>query len=361
MFYLALDKHLINTDPKQSDATINENYVDVDKKSTPRTPHEKLSHSLSKSSSKPILILESKHISYASTDEDVDDINSHYFEDIDRSTTTNMIDHRDKLRTRLLSLNNEQNGSNTNSSFYSRILSTEYSQITLDSGVDITSEQKNYQPNTTLTIDRQASEQTTDQNDSHVLSDDSLMEIEVKLPASNFLLNSSMNESLESKTNLPNENGLNDEKNFYEGYELETVTDEDDDHLMKNDTNKFTINSEISSSKSPSPSHCTIRSQFEFKLPTFREWIDRAFNTFLSQTNQNQSDSILSSQSSPILSMHTSQSTINTSSSSQMITVLDTHDLQNTSRNECIDRHQTRLISSDEEKKDEQSLNGSDD
>jgi hypothetical protein len=280
----------------------------------------------------PILDCQSKQISYESTDEDVDELNSNYSEVIDRSMLT-IQNYREKFNTRLLSLNNQQNEINPNSTSRSRILSTEYSQMTHDSGVDILSEQKIYQPNTTLTIDEQSSEETTDQNDLFALSDDSLIE-----SPRNNILSISFNQT-EQETFFSAKSELNNEIDPYSGYELETITDEDDDHhSIKNDSNELIITSEP-----PPPPPPSIPPQFEFKLPSFGEWIDRVFTTFLTETNQIQSQSLLSSRSSSIVSIHGSQSTINTSSSSQPITVLE---------NQSLPCHQTQ------DDNDEHSLNG---
>lgn len=226
-------------------------------------------------------ILKPKQISYASTDEDVDELNSHYSEDIDRSLSTKQ-NYREKLTTRLLNLNNEQN---ENSISNSKIFSNEYSQITFDSGVDIISEQKIYQPNTTLTIDEQSSEELTDQNDLFALSDDSLIEIQ---PPSI--------DKTEQDTYFSAKSDLNYEKDPYSGYELETIPDEDDDYQLENESlNDIILNSQPPPPPPPPPS---IPSQFEFKLPSFGEWIDRVFTTFLAEANPNPSKSISSSRSS---------------------------------------------------------------
>ena len=111
--------------------------------------------------------LKSKLNPYASTDEDVDEFNLDYSDDIERSTTT-IQTYRDRLNVRLNSESNEFGTSRP------RILSTECSQITFDSGVDIASEQKMFQQKT----DEQYSEQTANQNDLFALSDDSLLDIE---------------------------------------------------------------------------------------------------------------------------------------------------------------------------------------
>ncbi len=290
---------------------------------------------------KPSELPRSKIISYASTDEDVDELNSHYSDVLDRSNLT-IQNFREKSNRRL---SNESIENNRNSILCSRILSTESSQITLDSGVDIISEQKFYQPNRTLTIDEQSSEETTDQNDLFALSDDSLIDIQSK---NHLTFNSNdLSNSTEQEAFFSAKSELNIDKDPYSGYELETISDEDDDddqqQPIKDDSNEFIITSELSPSI---PSSFSIPSQFEFKLPTFGEWIERVFTTFLSETNQNQPLSISSSRSSSIVSIHGSQSTINTSSSSQIITVLENENYQN--RFEQVEQNDD----------DEHSLNG---
>jgi len=270
-----------------------------------------------------------KQISYASTDEDVDELNSHYSDVIDRSNSLIQNSFREKFNTRLLSLNDEQNENNTNSLTHSRIFSTECSQITFDSGVDINSEQKIYQPNTTLIIDEQLSEELTDQN-LFALSDGSLIESQI-----NNLLSISINRT-DQDTYFSVKSQLNNENDLYTGYELEIISDEEDDdrqHSIKYDSNELILTSEL-----PTPPPSLIPPQFELKLPSFSEWIDRAFTTFLTETSQNRPLSI----SSRCSSMHGSQSTINTSSSSQAITVLENGNLQ----------------SSEAQDDDEHSLNG---
>ncbi len=266
--------------------------------------------------------------SYASTDEDVDEFNLDFSEDIDRPTIQT---YRDRLDARL---NSEKNSSR------SRILSTEYSLITLDSGVDdIVSEPKISQ----LKIDEQYSEQTTNQNDLFVLSDDSLLDIEspqitdllLKTPSTiNERSISITDESDDGKSYLSTitdfqlipktdrgpsntseqyysaESEFNTSLSFhnndpYSGYELENISDDDEKE------NK---------SKSPQLSG-SISPRFQFKLPSFGDWIDRVFTTFLSETNQ-QPTSASTSRSSSIISIHTSQNTID-SSSSQLLTVIE--------------------------------------
>jgi len=293
-----------------------------------------------------------KQISYASTDEDVDELNSHYSDVLDRSNLT-IQNSCEKSNLHLL---NEQTESNRNSISCSKILSTEYSQITLDSGVDIISEEKLYQPNRTLTIDEQSSEETTDQNDLFALSDDSSIDMQ----SNNHFhfnpndLSNSMNYYTDQETYFSAKSELTTDKDQYSGYELVTISDEDDDHHhhqpMKDDSNEFIITTELSPPLPPasSSSSFSIPSQFEFKLPSFGEWIDRVFTTFLTETNQNQPLSVSSSRSSSIVSIHGSQSTINTSSSSQVITVLENENYQNLSER----------ARKEEQDDDEHSLNG---
>ncbi len=300
-----------------------------------------------------IVDFQSKTISYASTDEDVDELNSNYSDVLDRSNLT-IQNSCEKSNLHLL---NEQTESNRNSISCSKILSTEYSQITLDSGVDIISEEKLYQPNRTLTIDEQSSEETTDQNDLFALSDDSSMDMQ----SNNHFhfnpndLSNSMNYYTDQETYFSAKSELTTDKDQYSGYELVTISDEDDDHHhhepMKDDSNEFIITTELSPPLPPassSSSSFSIPSQFEFKLPSFGEWIDRVFTTFLTETNQNQPLSVSSSRSSSIVSIHGSQSTINTSSSSQVITVLENENYQNLSER----------ARKEEQDDDEHSLNG---
>lgn len=273
-----------------------------------------------------------KQNSYASTDEDVDELNSHYSEILDRSIST-VPNYREKFSLNPFSLNND---SNTNSPIRPRILSTEYSQITFDSGVDINSEQKVYQPNTTLTIDEQSSEETIDQNDLFALSDDSLTE-----SPENHLLSTSLNQT-EQEIFYSVKSEINNENSLYSGYELETITDEEDDEYhyrrcKQNDSNELILTSKpvIPSSPPLSPSSppprpspppppaSYIPPQYEFKLPTFGEWIDRVFTSFLTEANQDQPQLNASSRSSSIDSTHGSRSTVNTSSSSQVTTVIE--------------------------------------
>jgi hypothetical protein len=269
--------------------------------------------------------------SYESTDEDVDELNMDYSEDIDQSTATAQT-YRDRLNARL---NTETNH------FRPRILSTEYSLITVDSGVDIVSEQKISQPK----IDEQYSEETANQNDLFALSDDSLLDIEppqsndvvLKPPAiinEQSLSSTEESEDIKSyltaitdsplvnkiqrgKSNTSDqyysaESEFNTSLSFqnndlYNSYELETISDEEGGE-------RKIINQDVSVELSPSPSP-----QFHFQLPSFGDWIDQIFTTFLAETNQH---STSTSRSSSAMSIHTSQNTIDTSSS-QVLTVIE--------------------------------------
>ena len=290
-------------------------------------------------------LVQSKVMSYASTDEDVDELNSHYSDVLDRSTSA-IQNIREKFHLDSIV------DFHRNAISRPRMFSTEYSQVTMDSGVDILSEQKLYQPNQTFTIDEQSSEETTDQNDLFALSDDSVIDMQSKSTRNVFLghpheLSTSLQESYFSA-----KSDLNTDKDPYAGYELETITDEEEDQpqATSSESNELIITSE---SSPPAPTSITIPPQFEFKLPSFGEWIDRVFTTFLTETNQQQSPSIASSRSSSINSIHnSSQSTIN-SSSSQMITVIENPNFRNLA--------QSSLHSEEEQKNDddaEHSLHG---
>lgn len=273
---------------------------------------------------------ETKLNSYASTDEDVEEFNLDYSEDIDRSTIQT---YRDRLDARL----------------NPRKFSNEFSQMTLDSGVDILSEQKVSQPK----IDEHYSEQTTNYNDLFTLSDDSLLDIEpppinvllLKTPPTNTEQTASLTDDndeiksyLSAITDYPlvnkNERGqsntseqyfsadseLNTSSSLpnndpYSGYELENISDDDDENIESDQENE-----ERSPRATPPPSP-----KFEFNLPTFGDWIDQVFTTFLAEANQQSvsaSASASTSRSSSIISIHTSQNTIDTSSS-QLITVIE--------------------------------------
>jgi hypothetical protein len=227
-----------------------------------------------------------------------------------------------------------------------RLFSTEHSQITHDSGVDILSEQRPSQ----LKINEHSPERTARQHE----SDDSLFDIETT--RTNDLVSKSSppiiheqsisftDESEEGKTFLTaltdyqllsrTERGLtNTSEQYYSaesefntslsfptndpfsGYELENVSD--DDEPMATASSPPPAPPPLPPPKvprSPSP-------KFDFKLPTFGDWIDQVFTNFLAETNQ-QTQSASTSRSSSIISIHTSQNTIDTSSS-QMITVIE--------------------------------------
>jgi hypothetical protein len=242
--------------------------------------------------------------------------------------------------------------------------------MTIDSGIDIISEQKISQPNIPVTIDEQSSKDATNLNDLFISFDDSSIDIEPKSPTNTLLLsnqfpieNSEITISInttEQDTYFSARSEFNNEKDLYNGYELESITDEDDDYPSKGDPNEIILISESSPPPAAShPSPPSIPPQFEFKLPSFGEWINRAFDTFLSETDKNPPELIPSRCSSSDVSRHGSQSTINTtSSSSQVITVLENQNLQNTSDDENIALYQTQSSSRNEEQDDDHSLNG---
>lgn len=269
--------------------------------------------------------------SYASTDEDVEELDSDHSENIDRSTIQT---YRDRLDARL---NHEMNTSSP------RKFSTEISQKTHDSGVDILSEQKISQPKN----DEFYSEQTTNHYDLLALSDDSLLDIES--PQNNDLLLKPSQINTEQNRSLTDENDeiksylsaitdnpiiskqeagpsntseqyysadseFNTSASFpnndpYSGYELENISDEDE-NIQTNEENNEIITSDETPPK------------FDFKLPTFGDWIDQVFTTFLAETNQQEQTSTSTSRSSSMISVHTSQNTID-SSSSQLLTVIE--------------------------------------
>ncbi|CAF5180698.1 unnamed protein product, partial [Rotaria magnacalcarata] len=174
----------------------------------------------------------------------------------------------------------------------------------------------------------------------------------------------SMNKT-EQETYFSAKSDLNNQNSSYCGYELEIVTDEEDDdnhhHDEKDDSNGLMMTSKdhptIPTSSSPNPQYL-IPPVFEFKLPSFGEWIDRAFTSFLSDTSANLLPSISSSRSSSVGSIHVSLGTANTSSSSHIVTVLDTHNLQIMLTDANANSQQIEIQSRDEEQDDEHSLNG---
>ncbi|CAF1306271.1 unnamed protein product [Adineta steineri] len=321
--------------------------------------HDEEQQSISTSSSKEIQHIETVLNEYsssprkrklncsASTDEDVDEFNIDYTEDIDQSAATATIQtYRDRLNARINAEINQ---------FRPRILSTEYSQITtLDSGVDIASEQKISQPK----IDEQYSEETANQNDLCALSDDSLLDIEpahhnhdllLKIPTITHEQSLSLTEEsddfksyitaiTDTQLTTKNERGPSNtsdqyysaesefntslsfpNNDLYNSIELENVSDDDKDKQIHNNNNEIqNLCTELSPSSSP---------KFDFKLPSFGDWIDHVFTTFLAETNQH---STSTSRSSSIISIQTSQNTIDTSSS-QVLTVIE-----NTKKNQHL-------------------------
>jgi hypothetical protein len=358
--YLVSEKSSVITNSEQTDINVSDNcsfHSDINNISTTIIQQEKTSHLSSTSA----MISKPKQISYASTDEDVDELNSHYYEEIDRSITT-CENSREKFNPHISLTNNENN-------IDPKRLSIDYSQMTIDSGIDIITEQKLYQPNIPVTIDEQSSKDATNLNDLFISFDDSSIDIEPKsltntlLLSNQFLIdNSEITMSInttEQDTYFSARSEFNNEKDLYSGYELESITDEDDDYPSKDDSNEFIFISESSPPAASHPSPSLIPPQFEFKLPSFGEWINRAFNTFLSETDKNPPELIPSRRSSSDVSIHGSQSTINTtSSSSQVITVLENQNLQNTSDDENIALYQTQSSSRNEEQDDDHSLNG---
>ena len=275
---------------------------------------------------------------YASTDEDVDELYLDDSESIDRRPMATIQNYRDRLNARV------NNSSETILPARSRLVSTEHSQITHDSGVDILSEQKVSQAK----IDEHCSERTTNQNE----SDDSLLDIEtphtheVSSRTPPLIVHEqsiSLTDELDGgKSYLSvlndypivnrTERALNDhsepyfsaESDFntslvfpsadpYSGYELENITD-DEDVIPQESAPEMTLPAAAAAS-SPPRTTTTI----DFQLPTFGDWIDQVFTTFLAETHQ---QSASTSRSSSIVSIHTSQNTIDTSSS-QVLTVIE--------------------------------------
>ena len=276
--------------------------------------------------------------SYASTDEDVDELNLDYSEDIDRSAAT-IQTYRDRLAARL---NGEQQPT-----IRPRIVSTEYSQITLDSGVDISSEPRVLQPR----IDELYSEETANQNDLFALSDDSLLDIEspqsndvpFRAPPTIHEHSSSFNEESDDGRSystaitddpLPNktERGPSNTSETYYSAESEFNTSlSQTNNEVEHVTN---ANDQPDHSAQPSP---PIEAPTDVRMPSFSDWIDRVFTDFLADTKP---DSISSSRSSSLVSMHASHATID-SSSSQMVTVIDRDPLSTTASNDAIPTGET--------------------
>ena len=280
-----------------------------------------------------------KSNSSASTDDDVDELNLDYSDEIDRSTAT-MQAYLDQLQSRLTT---DYPPLPPPAPFRARIMSMEYSQITADSGVDLASEQHKPAP---ATIDELLSEGTANQNDLFALSDDSLLDVEsprsndvatrtVPSAAEKSLLSltegsdegktyltaitnsarqakaeparantSEIYYSAESEVNTSSaSSSLAANNDLYSGYELENISD-DEDTAQRSDV----------AEKSPADDD-----QFNFKLPSFSDWIDRVFTDFLAETKQ---EPVSSTCSLSTVSTHASHDTID-SSSSQILTIIE--------------------------------------
>ncbi|CAF4133646.1 unnamed protein product [Rotaria socialis] len=271
--------------------------------------------------------------SYASTDEDVDEFNLDYSDGVNRSATTTIQTYRDRLNARLNPEQLETNSTNR------KFLSTECSQVTIDSGVDIASEQKLFQ----LKIDEQYSEETTNQNDLFALSDDSLLDIEspymndLSLKPSFIIkqqqLRSYTDDSeggrsyLTAITDIPSLTKTdrvpsNTSEQYYSAdSDFNTsLSLANNDIEFENQTHPGQGIQELSPDQSSASSTASpIPPEIDSQLPAFGDWIDGVFTAFLAETNQ-QSNS--TSRSSSILSVHISQHTIDTSSS-QVLTVIE--------------------------------------
>ncbi|CAF4725285.1 unnamed protein product, partial [Rotaria socialis] len=220
-----------------------------------------------------------------------------------------------------------------------KFLSTECSQVTIDSGVDIASEQKLFQ----LKIDEQYSEETTNQNDLFALSDDSLLDIEspymndLSLKPSFIIkqqqLRSYTDDSeggrsyLTAITDIPSLTKTdrvpsNTSEQYYSAdSDFNTsLSLANNDIEFENQTHPGQGIQELSPDQSSASSTASpIPPEIDSQLPAFGDWIDGVFTAFLAETNQ-QSNS--TSRSSSILSVHISQHTIDTSSS-QVLTVIE--------------------------------------
>lgn len=268
--------------------------------------------------------------SYASTDEDVDEVNLDYPDDINQSTQI----YRDRLNARV----------NLEPTFTrSRIFSTEFSQ-THDSGVDILSDQKQSQ----IKIDVQSSEQTTNQN----LSDDSLLDTEppaliqsdeptFKIPTNTNDKSVSLSDESEYGKNyltarsdhpkLPtntSEQYYSAESEFNTSLTLPTTNEQLSSYELED------IHDEDFDEQNPTTNHPprSTSTENQAELPSFGDWIDQVFTTFLAETNQ-QSTSTSTSRSSSIVSIHTSQNTLDTLSS-PTLTVIENN--QKTNQNLTI-------------------------
>lgn len=274
--------------------------------------------------------------SYASTDEDVDDLNVDSSEDVDQSAMT-IQTYRDRLTARLHA---EIKPSRP------RFASTEYSQITVDSGVDIASEQKVSQPK----IDEHQSEETANQNDLFALSDDSLLDIEpshansllLRTPAITHEQSVSLTEEsddfksyltavIDVQIQQQADRGRSNTSEQYYSAESEFNTslafpaqDLQQSHELRDDSiegqnQREAAPAEPDNEMSPVEAAQSSSPRFDLNAPSFGDWIDHVFTTFLAEASQR---SAPASRSSSIISMQTNQSTIETSSS-QVSTVVE--------------------------------------
>lgn len=265
-----------------------------------------------------------KSNSYASTDEDVDDLNVEYSEDIDRSLTT-VQSYRQRLSERLL---NEHDQQQQNQSTEPQMTLTEHSQITLDSGVDIISERKRF----STKIDEVM---VTNQNDLIMNSDDSLLDIEssphanLQVPAIIEEQSRSFQDESEGKSYSTaiadefnqgkSERGPSNTSEQYYSAESEfnnTLSFINNDPLIIDESDKDLIEGSKQQMMTNQPSTQMQSSQ----IGSFSDWIDQVFTEFLSDTN---AQSALSSRSSSIISMQASSHNTIDSSSSQVLTVIE--------------------------------------
>ena len=260
-------------------------------------------------------VLRSIPITSGSTDEDVDELNSHYSEEIDRSTATNPT-ARDKFHVHESSFDHL---AYDDAKLASKILSMESSQMTVDSGVDIASEERIFPAKAPFAVNEHAWREFSDPEHPELASDSSFIETESK--TTNVPLEHDLTESITEAEPEIYYSAQGDVNHLYNGFELETISDDETEDLLADNSHELIL---TAAAPPPPP---PIPSRFEFKLPTFGEWIDRAFTTFLADSQQHPSISTPSSRSSSIVSMHSSPSTMHTSSSSQMVTVIDTSNL----------------------------------
>ena len=269
--------------------------------------------------------------SYASTDEDVDELNLDSSEDIDRSAIT-IQTYRDRLAARL---HGEQ------PAIRSRMVSTEYSQITLDSGVDFGSEPRVLQPR----IDELFSEETANQNDLFALSDDSLLDIESPQSQELAFRSPPMIHERSSSVNEESDEG----RSFSTAITDDPVPSKTERGPSNTSETYYSAESEFNTSLSPPnndrepvtdaegqhelvpPPSPPLEASTDVRMPSFSDWIDRVFTDFLADTRP---DSISSSRSSSLVSMHASHTTID-SSSSAVVTVIERHPPDDAASNEA--------------------------